>query len=86
MDEQTLNELVFALDLGGSSETVKQRECTDRLERLRQNQDFILYLLYVFATPTYAEVLRQRGGLFLKQFLKVTSVSPPQLEKVLNLV
>ena len=82
MDEQVLSELVHSLELGGASDTLKQQECTRRLEQLKEHPEFVLYLLYVFATADYQILLRQRAGLFLKQYMKVAQVSPQNTEKV----
>ena len=82
MDEKVLNELVHTLELGGSSDNLHQQECTKRLQQLQSHPDFVLYLLYVFATDHFAETLRQRAGLFMKQFVKVGNVSTDNMEKV----
>lgn len=82
MEAQVLNELVHSLELGGAADTSKQQECTRRLEQLKAHPEFVLYLLYVFATADYEILLRQRAGLFLKQFMKVAQVSQANTEKV----
>ncbi len=89
MDPSILKELVDTLTLANNNDSESQRLVTQRLQDLgNRRQDLVLYLLFVFTSADYEELMRQRAGLYLKQYCRtnIETMSPEHIATVLRLL